>query len=196
MNTWKVILATLVIFGTGVVTGGLLVTHNDRVKRRQIWMMEQSEKNRQPRPGGREPGTPVQRAGSNHVTEPPVRQQGLLPSMLRNDLLMRIENRIQLTPGQREKIQDILREGQETTSRIMEPVQGELQNQVRATRNRIREVLTTEQQPRFDELMSPQRRGEEPSPADRRLQRQQQRPQDGPPRFPGPRPGEPSSPQP
>ena len=27
MNTWKVILATMVIFGTGVVTGGLLVRH-------------------------------------------------------------------------------------------------------------------------------------------------------------------------
>ena len=27
MNTWKVILATLVLFGAGVVTGGLLVQH-------------------------------------------------------------------------------------------------------------------------------------------------------------------------
>ena len=27
MNTWKVILATMVIFGAGVVTGGLLVRH-------------------------------------------------------------------------------------------------------------------------------------------------------------------------
>ena len=191
MNTWKVILATLVIFGTGVVTGGLLVTHNDRVKRRQSWMMEQPEKNRQPRPGPREPANSPQRSGSNPVAEPPFRQPSLLPSMLRNDLLMRIENRIQLTPGQREKIQDILRDGQETTSRIMAPVQDELQKQVRVTRNRIREVLTTEQQPRFDELMAPQRRPEEPSPADRRLQRQQFRQQEGQPRFPGPRPGEP-----
>jgi len=27
VNNWKVILATIVIFGAGVVTGGLLVSH-------------------------------------------------------------------------------------------------------------------------------------------------------------------------
>ena len=27
MNSWKIILATMVIFGTGVLTGGLLVGH-------------------------------------------------------------------------------------------------------------------------------------------------------------------------
>ena len=32
MNTWKVILATVVIFGSGVVTGGLLVRQSVRVR--------------------------------------------------------------------------------------------------------------------------------------------------------------------
>ena len=34
MNTWKVILATLVIFITGVVTGGLLVSYADRASQK------------------------------------------------------------------------------------------------------------------------------------------------------------------
>jgi Spy/CpxP family protein refolding chaperone len=32
VNTWKIILATVVIFGAGVITGGLLVDHASRAK--------------------------------------------------------------------------------------------------------------------------------------------------------------------
>ncbi|MCX6890120.1 MAG: hypothetical protein NTX51_01140 [Verrucomicrobia bacterium] len=32
MNTWRVILATMVIFGAGVLTGGLLVRHSEHIK--------------------------------------------------------------------------------------------------------------------------------------------------------------------
>ena len=196
MNTWKVILATLVIFGTGVITGGLLVTHNERAKQRQFWQLNRLDKNRQPRTEFREPAPPP---GStpNVVTEPMPRQPNLLPAMLRMDLLQRIERQMDLTTGQREKIEEILREGQERTHQIMEPVHGELQKQVRSTRERIREVLTEEQQRQFDELMRPQRRGgDEQLPSERRMQRQQFRPQDGQPRFPapGPRPPEPANP--
>src|ERR1041385_9373980 len=35
VNTWKVILATLVIFGTGVVTGGLLVVYSNNMTHHQ-----------------------------------------------------------------------------------------------------------------------------------------------------------------
>ena len=194
MNTWKVILATLVIFGTGVVTGGLLVTHSERVKQRQLWMQNRFEKNRPPRPDVREPSLPPGGV-SNPGIEPDGRPPFGLPSRLRLDLLERIERNIEITPGQREKIEEILREGQERTRQIMEPVQPELQRQMRTTHERIREVLTDEQQRRFDQLMRPQRRGEEPPPSDRRMQRQP-RPQDGPPRLPppGPRPAEPPNP--
>ena len=196
MNTWKVILATLVIFGTGVVTGGLLVTHSERVKMRQVWLHNQGEKNRPVRPDVREPH-PQSPGASNPVVEPPMRQPNLLPAALRSDLLQRIERQINLTPGQREKIEEILSEGQERARLIMEPVQSELQKQMKATRDRIREVLTEDQQRRFDELMRPQRRFDEPMPPERRMQRQQFRPPpEGQPRFPGPgpRPGEPASP--
>jgi hypothetical protein len=187
VNTWKVILATLVIFGTGVVTGGLLVTHSERVKRRQMFMAN-PQNPKQPFPARPDFQKPPPGA-SNPPVDPSFRQQSLLPAILRHDLLQRIEGRINLTSGQREKIEEILREGQTRTRGIMEPVQAELQKHVRETRAKIRDVLTTEQQSRFDELLQPQTRREEMSPADRRLQRQQMRPQDDQPRFPGPRPG-------
>jgi hypothetical protein len=197
VNTWKVILATLVIFGTGVVTGGLLVTHSERVKQRQFWVQNRAERNRPIRPEPREPNLPPPGA-SNPMSEPGGRQPNVLPAMLRLDLLQRIERHMDLTTGQREKIEEILREGQEHTRQIMEPVQSELQKQMRTTRDRIRDVLTEEQQRRFDELMRPQRRGDEPLSPERRNQRQQFRPQDGQPRFPGPGPrnGEPAKPDP
>jgi len=42
VNIWKVILATLVIFITGVVTGGLLVSYTDRasLKNRRLFSRE------------------------------------------------------------------------------------------------------------------------------------------------------------
>jgi len=198
VNTWKIILATLVIFGSGVITGGLLVTHNERVKQRQFWMLNRIDKNRQARAEVREPNLPPPGGNSNPAAEQRPRQPNLLPAMLRMDLLQRMEGHMDLTTGQREKIEEILREGQEHTRQIMDPVQAELQKQVRTTRDRIREVLTDEQKPRFDELMRPQRRGDEPLSPERRMQRQQFRPQDGQPRFPGPGPrnGEPVNPPP
>jgi hypothetical protein len=196
VNTWKVILATLVIFGTGVVTGGLLVTHNESVQQRQLWLQNRVERNRQPRAEFREPNRPSP-LEPNPVMEPAPRQPNLLPANLRMDLLQRMERQMDLTTGQREKIEEILRAGQERARQIMEPVQGELQRQVRTTRDRIRDVLTDAQKPVFDDLMRPQRRMEEVQPpGERRPPRQQPRPQEGQPRFPGPgpRPTEPVNP--
>ena len=185
MNTWKVILATLVIFGSGVVTGGLLVSHSERVKQRQVWLQNRNQPSRPVRSELR-PSAPVP-SGANPAAQPPGSMTSpLLPTALRLDLLQRIERQIQLTPGQREKIEEILREGQERSRQIMEPIQGELQKQVRVTRERIREVLTQDQQGKFDELMRPQRRFDESCPAERRQQRQPLRPLDGGPRPPSP----------
>jgi hypothetical protein len=187
VNTWKVILATLVIFGSGVVTGGLLVSHSERVKLRQGWLQNRNQPSRPTRNEPR-PAAPVPPG----VQPPGAMTSPLLPTALRLDLLQRIERQIQLTPGQREKIEEILRDGQERSRQIMEPIQGELQKQVRVTRERIREVLTQDQQAKFDELMRPQRRFDESFPAERRQPRQPMRPLDGGPRLPSPGPRSPA----
>ena len=202
MNTWKVILATLVIFGTGVITGGLLVTHSERVQQRQLWVQNRVERNRQLRPEFDGPNRQAPFESESYSERGPLeprpngdpagRQQlNLIPAALRMDLLQRMERQMNLTTGQREKIEEILRAGQERSRQIMEPIQGELQRQVRTTRDRIRDVLTDQQKPVFDDLMRPQRRMEEGPPGERRPPRQQPRPPEGQPRFPGPGPRRP-----
>jgi hypothetical protein len=164
MNTWKVVLATLVIFATGVFTGGLLVAHSQQIKLREIRMIQRESGARQPGAGR------IQNADPRQQPNPTPN----FPQQARLELLRRIEREMTLTSGQREKIETIIREGQERTRQIMEPVQPELGKEIRATQQRIREILTEEQRVNFDELMKqrPQRRLEEQPMQDRRPREQ------------------------
>jgi hypothetical protein len=108
VNTWKVILATIVIFVAGAVTGALLVHQSFR---------------------------PRQGLGT------------------RLEFLRRMERELDLKQEQREKIDKILRESQEQTRRIMEPVSPALHAQLQRTKEEFRQVLTRQQQARFDQLL-------------------------------------------
>jgi Spy/CpxP family protein refolding chaperone len=123
VNTWKVILATLVIFVAGLVTGAVVVWHSGRVflPSRQ-------------RPGGH----PVQQIN---------------PGGMRIELLRRMQRELDLTPEQHAKIEKLLKESQERTRKIMEPVAPQLREELRHTREAFRTVLTPEQQQRFDQLL-------------------------------------------
>ena len=128
MNTWKVILATMVIFGTGVVTGGLLVRH--------------VEHGRDRRP---------QRTGSAvRQAQPPS------PGMLRFEFLRRMQRELDLTPEQREPIDRILKEGQDRMKKLMETVEPRRREELKKTIDEFRAVLTPEQQTRFDDLLKQQ----------------------------------------
>lgn len=109
MNTWKVIVATIVIFATGAVTGALIVGHSAH-----------------PRPG---------------------------PGGMRLEFLRRMERDLDLSKEQREKIDKILKESQEQTRRIMEPVAPALHTELQRTKEEFRQVLTSAQQARFDQLL-------------------------------------------
>ncbi len=142
MNTWKVILATMVIFGAGVVTGGLLVGHAAHNHH----------------------GRPPHAANANR---PP--QQAPSPGGLRFDLLRRMQSELSLTSEQKDRIDAILRQGQERTRKIMEPVRPQLQEEVRKAKAAFRDALTPEQQARFDELLKQEQRPREnrrPQPAE------------------------------
>ncbi|MGO9204093.1 MAG: hypothetical protein ACLQM8_26525, partial [Limisphaerales bacterium] len=104
MNTWRVILATIVIFGTGVVTGDLLVEHMGHG--RHVRPPHVANAGRQPRPP-------------------------FSPGGLRLDLLRRLQSELGLTPPQKERIDAIIRQGQERTRKIMDPVRPQLQEEVR-----------------------------------------------------------------
>jgi Spy/CpxP family protein refolding chaperone len=138
VNTWKVILATMVIFITGVVTGGLLVRF--------------AEKEPAPVEHGAAPPRPNPPPGS--------------PGWVRIDFLRRMQKELDLTADQRQRIDKLLRESQERTKKLMEPVAPSLHAEVQRAKEEFRDALTPEQRVRFDELVKlqqrPQKRSQPP----------------------------------
>jgi Spy/CpxP family protein refolding chaperone len=127
VNTWKVILATMVIFITGVVTGGLLVRFAER------------------EPAPAEHGTAQQRPA------PPG-----TPGWVRIDFLRKMQKELDLTVDQSHRVDKLLKESQERTKKLMEPISPSLRAEVQRTKEEFREILTPEQRARFDELVKQQ----------------------------------------
>lgn len=132
MNNWKVIptivFATVLIFGAGVFSGGILVNY---------------VKQPHPRPAAkRSPANSQTNAFSAaNLTNPggkPLRP----PEILGKDFLQRLDGDLQLTRDQHDAIQKIISEGQ-----------NEMRKVVQDARLEIREVLTPEQRTQFDELV-------------------------------------------
>ena len=124
MNAWKPILAALVIFAAGVVTGGLTV---------QI---------RQPRP------TP--NSGGN----PPIRKVPAMPreAQLR-ELSRRMQAELDLAPEQRERIEGIVRDSQERMKSVRDEVGKKIGEEFREMLHKIRSELTVDQRRKFAEIM-------------------------------------------
>jgi len=134
VNTWKVIFATMVIFGTGVVTGGLLVRYSSR-----------------PVPG----------------TRVVARVAPTSPGGMRVEFLRRMERELELSPDQHDRVDRIIKESQERTRRILEPVSPQMREEMDRAKDRFRGVLTQQQQGRFDELVKQQQRPHEKARRDR-----------------------------
>jgi hypothetical protein len=148
VNYWKVILATMVIFGTGVLTGGLLVHKTAGPKKA--------------RPA---------RVTTITNTPPP----NVTPSQIqRLEFLVRANRELDLTTEQRERVERILKEGQERTREIWEGVAPEMRKELQLVRERIKAELTPEQRRKFEEIMKrplrPAARPEDAPPRDRSRQ--------------------------
>jgi len=127
VNSWKVILATMVIFGAGVITGGLLVHQTSSAKR------------------------PRQARTATSTNLPAL---NVTPAqMQRMEFLVRVNRELELTPEQRERIERILKEGQERTRQIWDAVAPDMRKELQLVRERIKVELTPEQRRRFEELM-------------------------------------------
>jgi hypothetical protein len=140
----------MVIFGAGVVTGGLLV-------RRTAFISQQQQQ--RPSAWAR---TNVVSAGGQRV-----------------DFLRRVQRELDLSPDQRNRVDRILRESQERSRKVMEPVSPLLREEMQRTREEFRAVLDPAQRAIFDELLKhpqPQRPRDARTPKDR--------PPDGPGRLP------------
>ncbi len=132
MNYWKVIIATVVIFGAGVVTGGLLVnyaniSHSHANQQRRLAALNNSNTN----------------AAANAVVPPATNASSQrLPEVLARPFLPRLDNLLLLSSDQHKAIEKILADGQTQIRKVTQD-----------TRMSIRAVLTPEQRSRFDELM-------------------------------------------
>jgi Spy/CpxP family protein refolding chaperone len=151
VNTWKVILATMVIFGTGVVTGGLLVRHAEHGRERR----------------------PPHAANVVHPAQPTP------AGIMRIEFLRRMERELDLSPEQREPINQILKQGQERTKKLMETIEPRRREEFKKTIEDFRTVLTPEQRKRFDELVKQQQQRS-------REQRKAAPPKERPPQSPPP----------
>jgi len=133
VNTWKVILATMVIFAAGVLTGGILTRSVDRA---MLLRRPHLVRPTQPSPGG-----------------------------LRLDFLRRVQRELDLDSDQREKIDRVLKESQERSRKIMEPISPQLRQEFQRAKDEFRAVLTAEQQTKFEDLLKKQSRSREHRPA-------------------------------
>lgn len=120
MSPWKVILATILIFGAGVLTGSFITKRSFQT-------------------------APIIRPPSEDVAGPS-------PWFVRKEYLHRLEQKLQLTPSQRERIARILEESHERTKNLMRPISPQMQAEVREVRQKIKAELTPEQGVKFEEM--------------------------------------------
>jgi len=118
----------MVIFGAGVVTGGLLVRHSA-----------------DPRPRREPLAVPSGRV-----------LQGKSPGTIRLEFLRRVQRELELTADQRDRVDALLKESQERTRKLLEPVNPQLRVELQRARDEFRRLLKPEQRRRFDELLRQQ----------------------------------------
>jgi len=139
VNSWKVILATVVIFGAGVMTGGLLVnyvdhSHHGNQHRPQTDADEHPPENHdQPRPQDVPPPRLAERMGKQFVQQ--------------------LNDTLQLTPEQRMKIEKIIAAGQEQNREIWTNVAPKMRAVMQEVNQQIRAELTPDQLKPFEELL-------------------------------------------
>jgi Spy/CpxP family protein refolding chaperone len=146
VNYWKVILATVVIFGAGVLTGGLLVNYVDHPH----------SKNSHRAPAAvdvpAQTGSPAQPGSPEFPMPRLAREMG-------RQFVQQLNDTLHLTPEQRVKIEKIIADGQERNHEIWTNIAPKMRAVIQEVNQQIREELTPEQQKPFGELLKhPSRR--------------------------------------
>jgi hypothetical protein len=145
VNSWKVILASLVIFGAGVVTGGLLVAYLPFHSPGETRMR------------------PIE--GRDHGQRTEELPRPALADRLSKQFLQQLDEKLQLMPEQKEKIQKILASGQERNHEIWTNVAPKMRLVIQEVNQQIRSELTPEQQKKFEELLKQGRPQRKSNPA-------------------------------
>jgi Spy/CpxP family protein refolding chaperone len=98
--------------------------------------------------------------GVRHFTPPeqkpafkPTPDNPFLPWMVREQFVQYLAENINLTPEQKEKILKIVHESQQRTRILTGLIEPEMREELKATRESIRELLTPEQRERYEEIL-------------------------------------------
>ncbi|HTB83396.1 MAG TPA: hypothetical protein VK742_07075 [Candidatus Sulfotelmatobacter sp.] len=131
MNDWKVIptiaLTTVLIFGAGVFTGGFLVNAFKPAHNNSTKKAQHVE-------------NAVSTNSTTTSTQRPANAH--LPDILNKPFLQRLDDELHLSPEQHDAIQKIMNDGQ-----------NEMHKVVLDSRLEIRDVLSSDQQKQFDDLV-------------------------------------------
>jgi Spy/CpxP family protein refolding chaperone len=142
MNSWKIILAIVVIFGAGVLTGGLLVNYVEESHPKDI-QRPLDEVTSHPQANNRDPDQP----------RPPDLPKPHPPEMLGKQFVQQLDNTLHLTREQRAAVAKIVADGQERNREIWTNVAPQMHKMLQDVRQQIREQLTPEQRKQFEELL-------------------------------------------
>ena len=142
MNSWKIILAIVVIFGAGVITGGLLVNYMEPSHPKDV-QLPPGEGNPHPQANNRDHDQP------RPQDWPRPRQ----PEMLGKQFVQQLDSALHLTPQQSAAIAKIVADGQERNHEIWTNVAPQMHKVLQDVRQQIREQLAPEQRKQFEELL-------------------------------------------
>jgi hypothetical protein len=142
MNSWKIILAIVTIFGAGALTGGLLVNYAEPPHAKEVQLS--------PGEGNSHPQV------YNHDLDQPLPQdfpKPRPPEMLSKQFVQHLDKTLHFTPEQRVAIAKIVADGQERNHEIWTNVAPQFHRVLQDVRQQIREQLAPAQQKQFEELM-------------------------------------------
>jgi hypothetical protein len=153
VNFWKVILATVVIFGAGVFTGGLLVNQVQQPHPRN---------NHRPSANGEARESQFRTNNLANMSRPQ-----RTPDILGTNFVQQLDDALQLAPDQLASIQKIIADGQERNHAIWTNNSAQMREVIQDVRHHVRETLTADQQKQFEVLMKrvPRRQNSTNAPA-------------------------------
>jgi Spy/CpxP family protein refolding chaperone len=135
VNTWKAILAVLVIFGAGLVTGHVATRMSESAK---------------PAAALR---TPV------HSSQPPLS----LEQLRKVELMGRVQKDLDLTPEQHARIEKIIEDSQGRIRDLWDQVAPDIHDEYEDVQKKLCQELTPEQKKTFDDLMKKQQHLKKPA---------------------------------
>jgi hypothetical protein len=142
MNSWKIILAIVVIFGAGALTGGLLVNYAELPHPKDV-QLSTGEENPHSQANNR-----------NHdQSRPQDLSRPRPPEMLGKQFVQQLDKALHLTPEQHATIAKIVADGQERNHEIWTNVAPQMHKVLQDVRQQIREQLTPKQRKQFEELL-------------------------------------------